>query len=346
MADVAALVVALSAQLTKFEKDMKQAVSIADKHTKDIESSFAKMNAAIDNQLSGLANSFSSRLGPIGNVLGALGPVGLSVAAALGAVGAAFFFVSDKVDKFAEKARDLKEFSDTTGLTTAELKALTVAAQQVGLDSEQAQRGIIRLATAIIDLREKGSGPLFDILLKTRPEFIAQIAGAKNMAEAINAVTEATKKLTAAQKQEFDITVLTRRNAAFGRVFPVLAQEGGSLTERAQEQLDKGFSPELIERVAKLRAEIEAIQKKTDNIWGRAFSIEVLEQQKKVSEFWLAIAQYAERAALAARDFNANAPKGGAPSPLPAPAPGRGLCSAKQDFAASATIGIWCGQRR
>ena len=34
MADTAALVVALSAQLTKFEKDMKQAVAIADQHTK------------------------------------------------------------------------------------------------------------------------------------------------------------------------------------------------------------------------------------------------------------------------------------------------------------------------
>ena len=84
MADTAALVVALSAQLTKFEKDMQNAVDISARKTKAIEDNFTKMQTNITNQLSSFANNAASRLGPVGNILGGLGPVGLTVAAALG----------------------------------------------------------------------------------------------------------------------------------------------------------------------------------------------------------------------------------------------------------------------
>ena len=59
--DTAALVVALSAQVSKFEKDMQSAVAIADKSTKDIEGRFADMNAAISGKLSALATSASDQ---------------------------------------------------------------------------------------------------------------------------------------------------------------------------------------------------------------------------------------------------------------------------------------------
>ena len=58
MADTAALVVALSAQLTKFEKDMQRAGIMAEKAVGDIENKFSKMNPQI--KTSFLGNLLSS----------------------------------------------------------------------------------------------------------------------------------------------------------------------------------------------------------------------------------------------------------------------------------------------
>jgi hypothetical protein len=58
MADTAALVVALSAQLTKFEKDMQRAGIMAEKAVGDIENKFSKMNPQIN--ASFLGNLFST----------------------------------------------------------------------------------------------------------------------------------------------------------------------------------------------------------------------------------------------------------------------------------------------
>jgi hypothetical protein len=292
-ADTAALVVALSAQLTKFEKDMKQAVTIANTHTKEIESSFAKMNAQIENQLSGFARNAAAGLGPLGAVLGALGPIGLGVAAVVGTMAAAFLFASEKAEQFADKARNLKEFAETAGLSTAELKALNVAAQQVGLDSEQSEKAITKLTVAVTDLRAKGSGPLYDVLVKLRPELAQQVAGAKDTAAAIDILAAAYKNLNTQQQLEFNRAIFGARNLTGGRILGAIGE--GGVKSAAAEAIKEGFDPALIERVAKLRQEIEKINKQTDNIWGRAFAVDVLEHQKLVAENWKAIALFVEK---------------------------------------------------
>ena len=53
MADTASLVVALSAQLTQFEKDMKSAGIMADQATNDIEKKFSSMNPKISTSFFG-----------------------------------------------------------------------------------------------------------------------------------------------------------------------------------------------------------------------------------------------------------------------------------------------------
>src|SRR5262245_40767558 len=103
MADVAALVVALSAQLTKFKKDMKDAVKIADTRTKEIENSFSKMNRNIEAEFSNFIQRYANAAGPLGSVLSGLGPVGLTVAAGIGAATIALGFLNDKAQTFIEK---------------------------------------------------------------------------------------------------------------------------------------------------------------------------------------------------------------------------------------------------
>jgi len=299
MADeTAALVVALSAQLTKFEKDLQQAVRVANKHTTEIEDSFSRMNAAISRQLNFMALGFAGRLGAVGTTLAAIGPVGLTVAAAMGVLAAGFLSVTEKVEKFAEKARDLREAAEVTGLTTAELKALGVVGQKTGLDFEQTEKAVTKLALAVQELRTKGSGPLFDILLKVNPELVRQVAAAKDVAAAIDILSAAMKRLSQQQQLELSSAIGGRRNLGIGQILRGLPE--GGVTAAAADAINKGFDTDLIERVAKLRQEIEAIQKRTDNIWGSAFSVGVLTAQKQTSEFWLQIAQAVERTAKAA----------------------------------------------
>src|SRR5262245_4196009 len=131
--DTAALVVALSAQLTKFEKDMKDAYGIADKQTKAIEKRFEKMNQEISTQISGIVQAGANQFGALGGILTKIGPVGLTIAAGLGAATLAFSFLNREVQEFVTKAGKLRDASDTTGLTIDQLKELGRVGLEVGV---------------------------------------------------------------------------------------------------------------------------------------------------------------------------------------------------------------------
>src|SRR4030095_16809007 len=158
MADTAALVVALSAQLTRFEKDMKDAVKIADTRTREIETHFSKLNQSINSELSGFIQGYASRLGTLGSVLTSIGPIGLTIAASVGAATVAIGFLNDKAEQFVQKQKAMREAAEITGLTLDQLKAVGQAATRTGVDFEKAERGIIKMAVAIDDLRSKGNG--------------------------------------------------------------------------------------------------------------------------------------------------------------------------------------------
>src|SRR6185295_16632471 len=106
--DTAALVVALSAQLTKFEKDMKGAVDIADKRTKEIETRFSALNTTISNKFGSLSASAKSNIGFLGDLLSSLGGKGTAAAVAIGLVAGAVAFLATQTANFAEKSKALK----------------------------------------------------------------------------------------------------------------------------------------------------------------------------------------------------------------------------------------------
>lgn len=289
--DTAALVVALSAQLTKFEKDMKSAVDVADKNVKKIEDRFGAANKVISDRLSGFAANASAQLGLVGQVMNTLGPVGLGLAAAVGSLALAFSFVSDKVDGFAEKAKKLKEAAETAGLTMTQFRLLSAAGAKVGLDSEQTEVFINRLTVSFDELR-RGSGNLFDQLLRIDVGLVRDLAAARNTAEAIDILSRAYANLTdQAQRNTLARAIGGRSGMAGGRLLDMVADGGGlrGLQDSA-EAAGKKIDEVLLERVARLRREIDEINKRTNNIWGNAFSVEVLEQQKRSAEFWERIA--------------------------------------------------------
>jgi hypothetical protein len=291
--DTAALVVALSAQLTKFEKDMKQAVVIADKHTKQIEGRFEQMNTAITGKMSTLAASAAGNLGFLGTLLTTLGPVGLTAAAAVGAVVGSVLALGDAAKKFVEKTKALKEGADTIGITMNELKLLGQVGRTVGLDFDQTQAFFTKFISNIEALRS-GGGPLYDELLKIDKELLRQLSVTKDSAQAIDLLVAAFKRLTDQQQR------LALARAAGGRgglvgveMFEKLAQQGGlsGIVAKAPPALDDKFLRDLVD----VDNRIKAIQTKTQNIWGKMFAKEEMAYMEWETNKWHELALYVER---------------------------------------------------
>ena len=289
MADTAALVVALSAQLTKFEKDMKGAVDIASRRTKEIESTFAKMNAEINSQVSGLQQTGLGQLGGVGSIIGKLGPVAATVGAALGGLAIGFAAVSEKVKEFIQQAGQLRDAADTTGLTIVQLKELSKIGLQVGVSAETTEVAITKMTVAVDQLRD-GAGPLWEVLKKIDPALLAQVGSAKNAAQAIDILARTFKNLGS----EFEKNAFTRqifgRTPGVGRLLQEVADRGG-----LQQVVDVQFNA-LIKQVDDLDDHLKEIQKRTSDLWGKAFAVDVLNAQ-------IAAALAMERIAKAVADI-------------------------------------------
>jgi hypothetical protein len=136
--DTAALVVAMSAQLTKFEQDMNKAGGIADNAVRKIENRFSKMN--IGRGIDDLVSSIS-RLAAVGG---------------LAAVTASLHSLVSEVAK-------IGDVSQTVGLTAEQLQGLRFAFVQSGASADQADSGMERFARAMSEA-ERGAGDLYKIL--------------------------------------------------------------------------------------------------------------------------------------------------------------------------------------
>lgn len=302
--ETAALVVALSAQVSKFQKDIDQAVAIAAKGTKQIVDRFEAAGGVITNKLGGVAQGAAAQLGTIGLAMSALGPIGLTVAAGIGTLALAFNFVSEKTEIFAEKAKRLKEVSEQVGVTATQLRILFEAGKQVGVESEQTEKFLQRFALALETLKTSGGGPLFDALVRIDAGLVRQISSAKNLAAAIEILQKAYNGLSdEGKKLDLIKDISGQRNLSFGRVLGSIGEQGGfPKMEEQAEALGKAIDTLVNDKIVKLKREIEELKRSTDNVYGRMFAVETLEAQKRSAEFWLQLAQNAERFTKASRE--------------------------------------------
>jgi hypothetical protein len=143
MADnTASLVVALSAQLTKFEKDMRDAGIMADKAVNDIEGKFSRMNPK-------LSPAFGATF--LGSFLGTFSTKLLDEALKV---------VSDIVDRF----KELEKVSYQTGIAMKEAFALQEAAKQFKGQAEDVNAAIKTLALQLDEIRRGGDPGLNKLL--------------------------------------------------------------------------------------------------------------------------------------------------------------------------------------
>lgn len=280
--DTAALVVALSAQLSKFEKDMKGAVDIADRRTREIETRFGAMNNAITGKLQQLGSAASSNLGFAGSLLNTLGPAGVAAAVGLGAAAGGMLLLADTAQQFSEKAKSLKEGAETAGLTITQFKLLGQVGRTVGVDFDETSNFFQQFIFRLKQMQNTGSGPLFDALLKIDSGLLRQLSTTKDSAKAIDLLIAAYARLgNAADKLELSRAAGGKGGASGGRILGAAAERGGlSGIEQSADKIDEGQ----FERAARLRTDIDAIAAKTRNIWGGMFSDAILTNQKESRE--------------------------------------------------------------
>ncbi len=233
--DTAALVVALSAQVSKFQKDMDAAVGIADRSARNIEDRFSRLS---------VGHGIDDLIKSIGRL------------AALGGLAA----VANQLSTIVHSVAEIGDVARTVGLTTDQLQALRFAAISSGEGFEKIDQGMERFNRSVSEAA-RGSGDLYKILqangvalrdnqgnlLSTAAllqKFSDLIRNAKNPADALNIAIQAFGR---------------QAGSAFVRVFNESANAVDEFLKKGREA-GVIIDHEFIERAQKL-------QKQWDETW-------------------------------------------------------------------------------
>lgn len=143
--DTAALVVSLSAQVSKFEKQMKDAGLIADRTVKDIEDKFSKANPAFGGTF-------------LGSFLGNIASAGFSKLIS---------FAEDMAKRFIELDRTAK----LANVSMQELFGLQQAGAKLGVPIDDVTQSVKALAV-LLDQMQRGEKNTLSALFDANPDFL------------------------------------------------------------------------------------------------------------------------------------------------------------------------------
>src|SRR5262245_37776318 len=164
-------------------------------------------------QLGAEAASLTSGLGAVGGLLAGLGPIGLAVGAALGAVAVAFTAAAHAALGFADKAGKLVDLSETIGLTTRQLQGLQIAGENVGISIDKIEALMSRFAATLGQVRD-GEGDAAKKLNELDPALLRSVQSAQTIAEAYDVLAKALTKLDPAKAAEINKAFFGREGVA------------------------------------------------------------------------------------------------------------------------------------
>lgn len=200
----AALVVALSAQLTKFERDMKRAGDIADREVGNIEKRFSSMNPS-------LSNAF------FGNLFANLSTKALEKAVSL---------VGDLIDRF----QQLEKLSTLVGSSMQDLFGVQQAASQFKVPIDDATQSIRNLAT-LLNQMQRGEKNSLTELFDANPE---ALKGINRQALTLQQTFEVVANIVANGFNNLDKIDLAKAAGQSESMVKFLEQGGRAVTDLAQ----------------------------------------------------------------------------------------------------------------
>ena len=295
-------------------KDGQKALNALEASAKKPAGGLMSLSSIIEN-LKDRVIGLGVSIGPAGTALIQLGPAGIAVAAALGLVAKAMTFLNENATEFALKGKQIKDAAQNIGISINQFALLRSAGQRVGMDAEQTATFLEKLTISVDELK-RGSGPLFDALMRIDQGLARELATATSTAEAIDILVRAYARLDDQGRRNTLTKAIAGRGAVgVGQLLDYLAEMYGLAgIERAAQAAGKEIDEGLLKRIVKLKDEIDETNRKTAIAWGRLFGEAILQQQKRSAEYWLTIAEAAERIA---RSTSGMQTSGTGPTALP-----------------------------
>lgn len=237
-----------------------------------------KAVSVASDQLKGSINGLAASAGPLGSVMVALGPTGLAVAAAFGAVASVFASVKERAGEFQKYATEVHDAGESTGLTTSQIQALTKALEDHGVASEQATSGLQKFASEQASAAQ-GSGGLYDQLKRISPAMAEAFASARTPAAALDVLAQAISKVDDQTGILLSKLAFGKGSGSFASAFKDIANTGG--LQALQSELEKtGYiiDSSIIKKQADAATASANKAKETERNWNAAAS--------KIYEAW------------------------------------------------------------
>ncbi len=250
---------------------------------------YARSLAAAEAQANGLA----SRLGPMGTLLASIGPSGLVAAAGLGAAAFAAYKLVDASNTFARDMLQLRDVSQTLGLTTTQFQAIADEGSKFALSEERIGQVLQRFTAQMEEFR-RGQGELFALVQRIDPALAREMASARDTATAIDYLARVYEKAGDA-RQKLDRAIGGRNGGTVGLLFEDVGRQGGvNLVAKEFEKSGDAIDRHMIEKIARLKAEIDDMAGDAQRNFASIFSLQVLESQHRFYENWRDISRIAK----------------------------------------------------
>jgi hypothetical protein len=172
--------------------EQNRLMALAVTHHNGAASAAGKHSQALQ-ELSTISQGLSGNLGTVGGILARMGPAGLAIAAGIGATVGIFAAASVAALKFAEDMGKLADTAETVGLAVEQLRALQMAAGEVGVSSEQLDTNLTKFTSVLGQVRD-GSQSAYDSFNRLGAGLGDSVRSAKNEEQALNLVFEALRK--------------------------------------------------------------------------------------------------------------------------------------------------------
>jgi len=242
------------------------------------------------------AQAFASRLGPIGGLMAGLSPATLAAGAALGVVTVALYKAHEAANAFAADMLKLRDVSQTIGLSSTQFQAIADEGAKFALSEDRIGQVLQRFTAQMEEFR-RGQGDLFALVQRIDPALAREMAAARDTATAIDTLARVYEKAGDA-RQKLDRAIGGRNGGTVGLLFQEVGKQGGVDAVTAEfEKSGDAIDKHMIEKVARLKAEIDDMAGDARRNFQSIFSTEVLEAEYKFYETWREISR-------AAKDFS------------------------------------------
>lgn len=246
--------------------------------------------AQAENQAAGLAG----RVGVVGSVLTALGPVGVASAAAIGATVLALSAGSEAAHKFAADMGRIRDASNTLGVTTTQFQAIADKGAEFALSEDKIRTGLERLSGAMDEFRQR-SGKAFEIVDRADSGLAYQLATAHDLAAEIDLLGRAYDRMGESQRNALSRAVFGKGGIDLGQLIQGIREGGGlgALT-REFERSGDAIDGALIKRIARLKREIDDTASDAQRNFASIFSETFLTAQFKAVEGFRELSRFAK----------------------------------------------------